>query len=52
VEQAWAHATPILQALDSGAGGAAMQEYAPGSPGPDAAAAMLARDGRRWTVLK
>jgi glucose-6-phosphate 1-dehydrogenase len=52
VEQAWAYVSPIIQALDSGAGGAKMHEYAPGSPGPDAAAALLARDGRRWTVLK
>jgi glucose-6-phosphate 1-dehydrogenase len=52
VEQAWAFVTPIIQALDSGAGGAAIQEYAPGSTGPDAAAALLARDGRHWTVLR
>ncbi|HEX8705578.1 MAG TPA: glucose-6-phosphate dehydrogenase [Myxococcaceae bacterium] len=52
VEQAWAYVTPIIQALDSGAGGAAMHEYAPGSPGPDAAAALLAKDGRRWTGLR
>jgi glucose-6-phosphate 1-dehydrogenase len=51
VEQAWSYVTPILQALESGVGGS-VQEYAPGSTGPDAAAAMLARDGRRWTVLK
>ena len=51
VEQAWSFVTPILQALESGVGGS-VQEYAPGSTGPDAAAAMLAREGRRWTVLK
>jgi glucose-6-phosphate 1-dehydrogenase len=51
VEQAWSYVTPILQALESGVGGT-VQEYAPGSTGPDAAAAMLARDRRRWTVLK
>ncbi|WP_224243040.1 glucose-6-phosphate dehydrogenase [Hyalangium gracile] len=51
VEQAWAYVTPILRALESGVGGH-IHEYEPGSAGPDAAAAMLARDGRRWTVLK
>jgi glucose-6-phosphate 1-dehydrogenase len=51
VEQAWAYVTPILRALDSGAGGH-IHEYDSGSAGPDAAAALLARDGRRWTVLK
>ena len=40
-----------LPALESGLGGH-IHEYAPGSAGPDAAAALLARDGRRWTVLK
>jgi glucose-6-phosphate 1-dehydrogenase len=52
VEQAWAYVTPIIQALDSGVRGTEMQEYAPGSTGPEAAAALLARDGRRWTVLR
>jgi glucose-6-phosphate 1-dehydrogenase len=51
VEEAWAYVTPILQALDSGVGGA-IHEYEPGSTGPSASAAMLAQDGRRWTVLK
>jgi glucose-6-phosphate 1-dehydrogenase len=51
VEQAWAYITPVLQALDSGEGGS-IHEYEPGSTGPNAAAAMLARDGRGWTVLK
>jgi glucose-6-phosphate 1-dehydrogenase len=51
VEQAWAYVTPILRALESGEGGT-MHEYAQGSTGPQEAAALLARDGRRWTVLK
>ncbi len=50
VEQAWAYVTPILEALDSGAGGP-LHPYEPGSAGPGAAAALLARDGRRWTVI-
>ena len=51
VEQAWAWVTPILESLDSGKGGA-LHPYEPGSAGPDAAAALLSRDGRRWTELK
>jgi glucose-6-phosphate 1-dehydrogenase len=51
VELAWAYVTPILRALESGLGGH-IQEYASGSEGPDAAKALLARDGRRWTGLK
>ncbi|QSQ11002.1 glucose-6-phosphate dehydrogenase [Myxococcus landrumensis] len=50
VEQAWAYVTPILQALDSGEGGT-VHTYAAGTTGPQAAAALLARDGRRWTQL-
>ncbi|MCP3104453.1 glucose-6-phosphate dehydrogenase [Myxococcus sp. K15C18031901] len=50
VEQAWAYVTPILQALESGVGGP-IQSYAKGSTGPQAAAQLTARDGRRWTQL-
>jgi len=50
VEQAWTYVTPILQALESGEGGP-IHGYAQDSAGPDAAAALLARDGRRWTAL-
>ncbi|HYI00304.1 glucose-6-phosphate dehydrogenase [Hyalangium sp.] len=50
VEEAWGYVTPILRALESGLGGH-IHEYTSGSAGPDAAAALLARDGRRWTVL-
>ncbi|QRN96048.1 glucose-6-phosphate dehydrogenase [Archangium violaceum] len=51
VEQAWAWVTPIIESLDSGKGGP-MHTYEQGSAGPDAGAALLARDGRRWTELK
>jgi glucose-6-phosphate 1-dehydrogenase len=50
VEQAWSYVTPILRALESGEGGE-VQTYAPGSSGPDAAAALPARNGRSWTRL-
>jgi glucose-6-phosphate 1-dehydrogenase len=50
VEQAWSYVTPILQALESGEGGQ-VHTYTPGTAGPEAAAALLARDGRRWTSL-
>ena len=51
VEQAWAWATPIIESLEAGKGGA-LHAYEPGSAGPDAAAALLGRDGRRWMELK
>lgn len=51
VEQAWAYVTPILEALESGEGGP-LHTYEPGSVGPQAAAALLAKDGRRWKALK
>ncbi len=51
VEQAWAWVTPILESLDSGQGGP-LHSYERGSAGPEAGAALLARDGRRWTELK
>jgi len=50
VEQAWSYVTPILQALESGEGGQ-VHTYKPGTAGPEAAAALVARDGRRWTSL-
>jgi glucose-6-phosphate 1-dehydrogenase len=50
VEQAWGYVTPILEALDSGAGGP-LHTYETGSRGPDAGSALLARDGRRWRPL-
>ncbi len=51
VEQAWAWMTPILEALEEGSCGPP-RTYEPGSAGPDEAAALLARDGRRWTELR
>jgi glucose-6-phosphate 1-dehydrogenase len=51
VEQAWAWVTPILESLDTGKGGP-LHGYETGSAGPEAGAALLARDGRRWKELK
>jgi glucose-6-phosphate 1-dehydrogenase len=51
VEQAWEFITPILQTLEAGQGGP-LHTYAPGSSGPQEAAALPAQDGRRWTVLR
>ena len=49
IEASWAAVQP---ALDAWAGGTSeVQTYAAGSDGPDAAAALLARDGRRWGAL-
>jgi glucose-6-phosphate 1-dehydrogenase len=50
VEQAWTFISPIIDALDVDT--SPLHTYAPGSAGPPAAAALLARDGRRWTVLR
>ena len=51
VEQAWAWVTPIVETLEAGKGGP-MHTYTVGSAGPDAARALVAREGRRWTELK
>ncbi|HYO59851.1 glucose-6-phosphate dehydrogenase [Archangium sp.] len=51
VEQAWSWVTPIIESLESGRGGE-LHTYEPGSAGPDAAVALLSRDGRRWKELK
>jgi glucose-6-phosphate 1-dehydrogenase len=47
VEKAWEVLAPVLEAWDGGA----PERYAPGSAGPAAADALLARDGRRWRSL-
>ena len=48
IEAGWAAVQP---ALDAWACGSEVQTYAAGSDGPEAAAELLARDGRRWGDL-
>jgi glucose-6-phosphate 1-dehydrogenase len=48
IEAGWAAIQPFL---DLWAQGGMPQPYAPGSVGPDAAGALLARDGRAWHSL-
>ncbi|MCC5999616.1 MAG: glucose-6-phosphate dehydrogenase [Pararhodobacter sp.] len=50
VEAAWAWTDPIIAAWQQA--GSRPAVYAPGSDGPDAAAALLRRDGRRWRALR
>ncbi|RKG83593.1 glucose-6-phosphate dehydrogenase [Corallococcus terminator] len=50
VEQAWAYITPILRALETDAGGK-LHTYEKGSTGPEAANALPAKNGRRWSTL-
>ncbi|HLT30240.1 MAG TPA: glucose-6-phosphate dehydrogenase [Myxococcaceae bacterium] len=50
VEEAWRYVMPILEAHASGAAGT-VHLYRVGSEGPDAAARLLAQEGRRWTPL-
>ncbi|RKH53696.1 glucose-6-phosphate dehydrogenase [Corallococcus sp. AB049A] len=50
VEQAWGYITPILKALETDEGGP-VHTYARGSKGPDAADALPAKNGRRWSTL-
>jgi len=47
VEKAWGIVTPIIEAW-AGEAPPAFPNYAAGSWGPDAADAILARDGCRW----
>jgi glucose-6-phosphate 1-dehydrogenase len=49
IEAAWAAVQPILDAWDRGQG--RPQAYKAGSNGPQAADALLARDGRAWQSL-
>jgi glucose-6-phosphate 1-dehydrogenase len=49
VDASWAAVQPVLDAW--GSEPAEMPPYRPGSDGPDAAAALLERDGRQWLPL-
>lgn len=50
VDESWRFFTPVLDAWAE-AGAREPSPYAAGSWGPDAADALLARDGRRWRTL-
>ncbi len=50
VEAAWAWTDPVIAAWAQA--GKRPLAYAPGTAGPDAAAALLKRDGRRWREVK
>ncbi len=50
VERAWSFITPILEAWDADTKDV-LPVYEPGSAGPEAADALLARDGRKWRPL-
>ena len=49
VDAGWAAVDPVLEAW--GSSREAIPTYRPGGDGPDAAAALLERDGRRWLTL-
>jgi glucose-6-phosphate 1-dehydrogenase len=53
VELAWKFVDPVMQAWDTQPDEVAgpLGIYEPGSDGPEQAAAMLGRDGRRWRAL-
>ena len=50
VEAAWAWTDPVIAAWAEG--GMRPLSYAPGSGGPEAAAGLLKRDGRRWREIR
>ena len=51
IEQAWALLTPVIERLESSTKKENFPNYAAGSPGPEEAARLLERDGRRWRPL-
>src|SRR3989338_119855 len=51
VEETWAFLTPAIQQLESTAQREKFPNYAAGSSGPDEAALLMERDGRRWRPL-
>jgi len=50
VEGAWAWTDPVIAEWESS--GAAPLAYAPGTSGPDAACALMRRDGRNWREIR
>lgn len=51
VEQAWSLLTPVIQQLESTTGREKFPNYPAGSSGPEEAARLIERDGRRWRPL-
>lgn len=51
VDLSWALLTPVIEALEKFPSARALPDYEAGSEGPAAAAALPARDGRRWRPL-
>ncbi|HKV45327.1 MAG TPA: glucose-6-phosphate dehydrogenase [bacterium] len=51
VEEAWDLMEPILRWWEGGTPPVAIQHYAAGMEGPDAARALIGRQGRRWRPL-
>jgi glucose-6-phosphate 1-dehydrogenase len=49
VDASWAAVQPVLEAWKTSRDD--ILEYRPGSDGPDAAAALLEQEGRRWLPL-
>jgi glucose-6-phosphate 1-dehydrogenase len=51
VELTWSILTPVLRMLESEAHGESLPLYSAGSPGPEAASALIEKDGRAWRPL-
>ncbi|HSB05650.1 MAG TPA: glucose-6-phosphate dehydrogenase [Thermodesulfobacteriota bacterium] len=48
VEQAWSLLTPVIRQLESTTGKEIFPNYPAGSSGPEEAASLIEKDGRRW----
>ncbi|MGI5869616.1 MAG: glucose-6-phosphate dehydrogenase [Kiritimatiellia bacterium] len=52
IAASWALFTPVLERWRNDPDACPLHDYEPGSTGPDAADALLARDGRAWETLE
>ena len=50
-EQKWELMSPVIERLEAGTDGGTLHVYNAGTDGPDEAAALLERDGRKWREL-